>query len=88
MKYQFLLTTLFIFSFSTLPVQACLSGNSQSTNYIRRENNRCEGIQPRNVGSGINLISGSGKYVVIIKLGTTTRIIMMNKIPDSANMII
>jgi len=31
---------------------------------------------------------GSGKYVVIIKLGTTTRIIMMNKIPDSANMII
>jgi hypothetical protein len=31
---------------------------------------------------------GSGKYVVIIKLGTTTRIIMMNKIPDSTNMII
>jgi len=57
MKYQFLLTTLFIFSFSTLPVQACPSGNFQSTNYMRRENNRCEGIQPRNVGSGINLIS-------------------------------
>jgi predicted nucleic acid-binding protein len=33
-------------------------------------------------------IIGSGKYVVIIKLGTTTRIIMMNKIPDSTNMII
>ncbi|WP_242043138.1 endonuclease/exonuclease/phosphatase family protein [Anabaena cylindrica] len=31
---------------------------------------------------------GSGKYVVIIKLGATTRIIMMNKIPDSTNMII
>ncbi|MCM2409478.1 ATP-binding protein, partial [Anabaena sp. PCC 7938] len=27
-------------------------------------------------------IQGSGKYVVIIKLGATTRIIMMNKIPD------
>ncbi|MFM6133694.1 MAG: hypothetical protein ACKO3K_02735 [Cuspidothrix sp.] len=60
MKYQFLLTTLFIFSVSTLPVQACPSGNSQSTNYMRRENNRCEGIQPRNVRSGISLISLTG----------------------------
>ena len=34
------------------------------------------------------VISGSGKYVVIINLGATTRIIMMNKIPDSTNMVI
>lgn len=31
---------------------------------------------------------GSGKYVVIINLANTARIIMMNKIPDSTNVII
>jgi hypothetical protein len=32
--------------------------------------------------------SGSGKYVVIINLGATARIIMMNKIPNSTNVVI
>ena len=32
--------------------------------------------------------AGSGKYVVIIKLCPTTRIIMMSKIPDSTNVVI
>ncbi|MEH2010910.1 hypothetical protein [Nostoc sp.] len=57
MKYKLLLTSLFIFSFSTLPAQACPPGNSQSTAYIRRDDNRCEGIQPKEVAGGINLIS-------------------------------
>ena len=39
-------------------VQAtCPVGDPQSTAYIYREKNRCEGIQSRNVVSGINLIS-------------------------------
>lgn len=57
MKYQFLCTSLFLFSLSTLPAQACPTGNPRTTAYMRRENNRCEGIQSRNVASGINLIS-------------------------------
>ncbi|WP_088239449.1 hypothetical protein [Calothrix rhizosoleniae] len=57
MKYQFLYTSLFLFSLSTLPAQACPTGNPRTTTYMRRENNRCEGIQSRNVVSGINLIS-------------------------------
>ena len=58
MKYKFLLTSLFLFSLSTLPAQACPSGNPRTTAYIRRDNNRCEGIQKsRNVTSGIKLIS-------------------------------
>jgi hypothetical protein len=57
MKYQFLFTSLFIFSLSSLPAQACPAGNPQTTAYIRRENNRCEGIQSRDVVSGIYLIS-------------------------------
>jgi len=58
MKYQFLFTSLFLFSLSALPAQACPTGNSRTTAYMRRGNNRCEGIQTsRNVTSGINLIS-------------------------------
>lgn len=57
MKHQLLFTSLFILSLNALPAQACPSGNPQSTNYIRRENNRCEGIEPRKVFSGLNLIS-------------------------------
>ncbi len=57
MKYQFLFTSLFLFSLSAIPAQACPTGNPQKTTYMRRENNRCEGIQQRNVVSGINLIS-------------------------------
>ncbi|MBD2300329.1 hypothetical protein [Nostoc sp. FACHB-190] len=57
MKYKFLFPSLFIFSLSTLPAQACPSGNPETTDYIRRDNNRCEGIQTRDVTSGIRLIS-------------------------------
>ncbi|OUL35187.1 hypothetical protein BV372_11705 [Nostoc sp. T09] len=81
MKYQFLFTSLFVFSLSTLPAQACPNGNPQTTAYIRRENNRCEGIQSRDVVSGINLISivtrGITSYpnlltLVIPRLGNST----------------
>lgn len=64
MKYQLLFTSLFTFSLSTLPVQACPSGNPQTTKYIRRENNRCEGIEPRNIVSGINLISIATRGII------------------------
>ena len=40
--------------------QACPTGGSQSLDYIRRDNNRCEGRKDRNASSGIfNLISFS-----------------------------
>lgn len=57
MNSKVLLISLFIFSLSTLPAQACSSGNTQLTEYMRRDNNRCEGIHPRDVASGLRLIS-------------------------------
>ncbi|AFY42345.1 hypothetical protein Nos7107_1705 [Nostoc sp. PCC 7107] len=81
MKYKLLFTNLFIFSLSTLPSQACPSGNPQTIGYIRRDNNRCEGIQPRDVVAGIKLISiatrGITSYPNLItlqipRLGNTT----------------
>lgn len=57
MNYQLLLISLFIYSFAILPVQACPSGNPESTDYIRRDQNRCEGIQARDIAGGFRLIS-------------------------------
>jgi hypothetical protein len=57
MKYTAFFTSLFILSLSTLPAQACPSGNPKSTGYIRRDDNRCEGIKPRNSDRGLRLIS-------------------------------
>lgn len=57
MKYTALFTSLFILSLSTLPSQACSPGDPKSTVYIRRDDNRCEGIKPRNVDRGLRLIS-------------------------------
>ncbi len=65
MKSKFLFTSLFFFSLSALPAQACLPGDTKTTSYIRRDSNRCEGIQKKNVVSGINLIS-------IVTRGITT----------------
>jgi len=57
MKYKFLLTSLLILNFHTLPAQACPNGNPQTLGYIRRDNNRCEGIANINIGSSFRLIS-------------------------------
>ncbi|MEH2181188.1 hypothetical protein [Nostoc sp.] len=57
MKWQLTLTSLLLLGLSPLTAQACLSGNPESLAYIRRDNNRCEGLQKRNVSSGLELIS-------------------------------
>ncbi len=52
------LTSLFLFSLIALPAQACpTGGNPQNIAYMRRDNNRCEGIKSRDAAGGINLIS-------------------------------
>lgn len=57
MKYTAFFTSLFILGLSTLPAQACFPGDPKSTVYIRRDDNRCEGIKSRNVDRGLRLIS-------------------------------
>lgn len=56
MKYQIFLPSLLIFSLSFIPTKADFAGNPQSNAYIRRDNNRCESIPPREVVGGIGLI--------------------------------
>ncbi len=56
MKYTAFFTSLFIFGLS-IPAQACPSGDPKSTVYIRRDDNRCEGIKQRNSDRGLRLIS-------------------------------
>ncbi|WP_035140243.1 hypothetical protein [Fischerella sp. PCC 9605] len=43
-SYRVLLTSCLILTLSTLSVQACPNGSPESTAYIRRNSNRCEGI--------------------------------------------
>lgn len=57
MNYKFLLTSLLLLSFTPLTAQACPNGNPQTLDYMRRDNNRCEGIAPINVGGSFSLIS-------------------------------
>lgn len=58
MNYKTFFAGLFIFSIASSPVQACPTGNPTSTNYIRRDNNRCEGDTNRIPTSGsLKLIS-------------------------------
>lgn len=56
MKYTAFFASLFIFGLS-IPAQACPSGDPKSTLYIRRDDNRCEGIKQRSSGGGLRLIS-------------------------------
>ncbi|MEM8805139.1 MAG: hypothetical protein AAGF01_03725 [Cyanobacteria bacterium P01_G01_bin.38] len=65
MKIRFFLASLVVFglislSAPSLPAQAtCSSGNQSSSEYIRRDDNRCEGIQQsrNNISRSIDLIS-------------------------------
>ncbi|MGB6298264.1 MAG: hypothetical protein WBF90_19050 [Rivularia sp. (in: cyanobacteria)] len=58
MNYKTFFASLFIFSITFSPVQACPTGNPKSTNYIRRDNNRCEGDRNKIPTSGsLKLIS-------------------------------
>ncbi len=58
MKYLVYLTSLLLV-FSPLAAQAtCPSGNPNSLNYVRRDNNRCEGLRDRRDASGsLSLVS-------------------------------
>ena len=52
MNTKILLTSLLILGFSPLAAYAsCPEGNPRSLAYIRRDNNRCEGLQPRNAAT-------------------------------------
>jgi hypothetical protein len=42
--FKVLLTSLLMLTMGAFSVQACPSGSPQSTRYIRRDNNRCEGV--------------------------------------------
>ena len=59
MNWKLLIVNLSFLCFIPLTAQACPSGNPKSHAYIRRENNRCEGLTSRNVSSGFDLISFS-----------------------------
>lgn len=54
-----ILSSLLLLSLSPLAAQACPKGNPQSLAYIRRDDNRCEGLQDRNASSAFALISFS-----------------------------
>lgn len=58
MKIHIFFANLIVFSLTSLPIKACPAGQPGSIDYIRRENNRCEGIKKRTLISGsIELIS-------------------------------
>ncbi|ARV63105.1 hypothetical protein BZZ01_18855 [Nostocales cyanobacterium HT-58-2] len=65
MNWKPLLTSVFLLSFSPLVAQACPQGNPQSLAYILREDNRCEGLLPRQASTtGFDLISlSTGKAI-------------------------
>ncbi|MBW4660516.1 MAG: hypothetical protein KME15_17735 [Drouetiella hepatica Uher 2000/2452] len=59
MNPRILFTSLLILSLVPLAAQACPTGNSQSLAYIRRDNNRCEGLREQNASASFGLISFS-----------------------------
>jgi hypothetical protein len=61
MNYKLLLIGSLLFFLNSTVAQACpQQGNPKSLSYIRRDNNRCEGLQDRNAGSSsFDLISFS-----------------------------
>ena len=54
-----LLISLLLLSLSPLATQACPTGNSSTLAYIRRNDNRCEGLRDREISSFFELISFS-----------------------------
>jgi hypothetical protein len=61
LPYKPLLISLLLLTLSPLgsQAQACPTGNSSSLSYIRRNNNRCEGLRDRDISSTFELISFS-----------------------------
>jgi hypothetical protein len=59
MNPRIALISLFMLSLTPLAAQACPSGNPQSLAYIRRDNNRCEGLRDRNASDAFGLLSFS-----------------------------
>lgn len=52
MKFRILLLSLLLFSLNPLAAQACSEGHPRSLAYIRRDNNRCEGLlNSRNIST-------------------------------------
>lgn len=75
MKYSLFFAVCFIATFNQLPVTACTNNvNSQSVEYSRRENNRCEGIKNRQVSGGINLISFTTRNIP--RFGSTLKLMI------------
>jgi hypothetical protein len=57
MNRNILIASLFILGINSTPALGCSQGNPKSTAYIRRDNNRCEGIIPEKVSGTFSLIS-------------------------------
>jgi FlgD Ig-like domain len=63
MRYKFcsistFCATILLINLSSLATQACPSGNPRDTIYQRRDQNRCEGVNPSiRVNTGLNLVS-------------------------------
>ncbi len=74
-------SSLFIVNTISFIAYACPVGNARSLAYIRRDDNRCEGLRDRNISSRFELIAFStgevNNYSNILKIrvpGTTTKI--------------
>lgn len=81
MKATFLLTSLLIFDLTGISAHAsCPTGSLTSNNYIRRDNNRCEGLQRSrsNISGAVTLRSltssnsGSAGSTLVIKIPKTS----------------
>lgn len=54
---KILVSILLFLSFNSLPAQACPTGPSGSLAYIRRDNNRCEGLRDEDISSIFSVVS-------------------------------
>lgn len=59
MNWKLLVINLSFLCFIPVSAQACPSGNPESNAYIRRDDNRCEGVISRNASRGLRLTSFS-----------------------------
>lgn len=80
MKFKVLALGLLLLGLSPLAAQACPIGNPNSLAYIRRDENRCEGLRDRNISSGFELIS-----FATTNLGDAYPSSLMIRVPGTGN---
>ena len=83
MNFKFLLVSLTILTLQTFPVLACPDGNPEDISYIRRDNNRCEGIFSRiDLASSLRLISLATRKITTLGENLTIRIPQLANSPE------